>query len=161
MSKFKADTADGLSFEISSEILDGLDITDNGDGSFHLIYNNKSYNIELLESNYLEKKYVLNINEKEISVGLKDELDLAIEKMGFSSKKAESGGQIYSPMPGLVIRLEKQEGDEAEEGDVLMILEAMKMENIIKSPFKSVVKKIHVKEGETVSKRQLLIELEG
>jgi biotin carboxyl carrier protein len=159
MSKFKVDTADGLSFMISSSELDKLDIIENQDGTFHLIYENKSYNIELLEADYLNKNYILNINEKEISVSLKDELDMAIEKMGFSKKAAEIGGEVVSPMPGLVIRMEVNIGDTVKKDDKLLILEAMKMENIIKAPVDGVVEKIVVKEGETVSKKQLLLVL--
>jgi len=160
MSKFKIDTTDGLSFEISSEELDQLDVIENEDGGFHLIYKDKSYNIEILESDYLKKSYILNINEKEIALSIRDDLDVAIEKMGFSKKTDEVGGQVLSPMPGLVVRLDQTIGAEVKNGDILLILEAMKMENIIKAPSDGKIKNILIKEGETVGKHQLLIELE-
>lgn len=159
MSKFKITTADGHSFDIESNELENLDIIDQSNGRYHLIYEGKSYTVDVLEADYLNKSYVLNVNEKEIALNIKDELDMAIEKMGYSVKSASTGGKIESPMPGLVLKIAVQEGDEVEEGDVLLILEAMKMENIIKSPIKGQVKKILVKEGETVAKKQLLIEL--
>ncbi len=67
------------------------------------------------------------------------------------------GTPIESPMPGIIIRLEKNVGDSVEEGDVLLILEAMKMENSITSPASGVVKEIRCKEGENVQKGQVLV----
>lgn len=75
-------------------------------------------------------------------------------------KKVEapvSGTPVEAPMPGIIIRLEKNVGDRVEEGDVLLILEAMKMENSITSPTSGVVKEIKVKEGDNVSKGQVLV----
>ena len=160
MSKFKISTTDGLTFDIDSSELDSLDIVENKDGSYHLIIDQKSFNIQLLESDYLNKSYVLNVNDKEIALDLKDELDMAIEKMGFSRESTGSGGKVLSPMPGLVIRTEVCIGQAVKKDDVLLILEAMKMENIIKSPIDGKVKDILVEEGNTVAKKQLLIELE-
>lgn len=160
MSKFQITTADGLVFEVDSAQIDALDINKNKDGSFHLIHEGRSYNIEVLESDYLNKSYVLNINEKEISLSLKNELDMAIEKMGFSEKSALSGGKVESPMPGMVLNVAVKEGNPVKKGDLLVILEAMKMENIIKSPADGMVKSIHVQQGDTVAKKQLLVELD-
>lgn len=159
MSKFTINTTDGLSFDIDSRELESLDIIEHSNGRYHLIFEGKSYTVDVLESDYLNKSYVLNVNEKEIALKIKDDLDMAIEKMGYSMKSASSGGKVESPMPGLVLKISVQEGDEVEEGDVLLVLEAMKMENIIKSPVKGQVKKVMVKEGETVAKKQLLMEL--
>ncbi len=62
-------------------------------------------------------------------------------------------------IPGIILDIAFNKGDEVKEGDVIMYLEAMKMKNIIKAPFDGVIKKIHVKEGEIVSKNHLLVEL--
>ena len=159
MNKYKITTTDGLSFDIHSEELKSYDIVENKDGTFHLIHDGKSYTVEVLEADYLNKSYVLNINEKEIALDLKDELDQAIEKMGFSQKATFSGGSIESPMPGMVLEVDVKVGDKVQQGDVLLILEAMKMENIIKSTIDGKVEAVHVSEGDTVAKRQLLIEL--
>jgi len=114
----------------------------------------------VLEFDHLNKSYVLNVNEKEISLFLKDELDLSIEKMGFSKKAASTGGKVFSPMPGQVIRVAKSSGDQVEEGETLLILEAMKMENVIKAVASGLIRAVHVREGDTVAKQQLLIEIE-
>lgn len=69
-------------------------------------------------------------------------------------------GAIISPLAGVVISVLVSEGDTAEEGQELLILEAMKMENRITAPSAGKVKAIHVSEGESVPESHLLLELE-
>ena len=68
-------------------------------------------------------------------------------------------GEIHAPMPGLVLEINVSEGQEVEKGDPLLILEAMKMENVIKAPGNGIIKKIHVEKGNPVEKNELLVEL--
>jgi biotin carboxyl carrier protein len=63
-------------------------------------------------------------------------------------------------MPGLVISILVEEGQEVQKGDSLLILEAMKMENVIKAAGKGVVKSIKVQQKNAVEKNQILIEME-
>ena len=63
-------------------------------------------------------------------------------------------------MPGKVIKIKVKEGDEVKKGDTLLILEAMKMENEIKSGLEGVVKTIHCKEGQALDSGVLMMELE-
>ena len=67
--------------------------------------------------------------------------------------------EIYSVIPGTVIKIFVQEGQKVKEGEVMMILEAMKMKNKIIFPIDGVVKKIHVKEDQRIPKGHLMIEL--
>jgi acetyl/propionyl-CoA carboxylase alpha subunit len=69
-------------------------------------------------------------------------------------------GELRSPMPGKVIKLLVTSGAAVRKGDLLMILEAMKMEHKILSPGSGVVKKIHFAEGDRVSQAVELIEIE-
>jgi len=62
-------------------------------------------------------------------------------------------------MPGLILSVNVKENQEVKEGEILLILEAMKMENAIESPKNGVVKSINIKVGNTVSKGALMIEL--
>ena len=63
-------------------------------------------------------------------------------------------------MPGVVIRVLASEGDRVEPGQPLVVLEAMKMETPLVSPYEAVVRRVHVAEGERVDGGALLIELE-
>ncbi|HOI95848.1 MAG TPA: pyruvate carboxylase subunit B [Syntrophobacter fumaroxidans] len=68
----------------------------------------------------------------------------------------EGGTKLEAPMPGMVIRYEVKEGDSVKEGDVVMILEAMKMENSITAPAAGVIKQICCKDGQSVQKGDVL-----
>jgi pyruvate carboxylase subunit B len=60
-------------------------------------------------------------------------------------------------MPGMIIRYEVIEGASVSEGDVLLVLEAMKMENSIASPASGTIKQIRYKDGDTVQKGDVLV----
>jgi biotin carboxyl carrier protein len=72
------------------------------------------------------------------------------------------GGQstLTAPMPGVVIKVLASEGDRVEPRQPLVVLEAMKMETPLVSPYEAVVRRVHVAEGERVAGGALLIELE-
>ena len=72
-----------------------------------------------------------------------------------------SAYEIQSFIPGTVIKIFVQEGDVVKEGDPLLILEAMKMQNRIDMPFTAKIKRIEIAEGERVAKDTLMIELEN
>ena len=68
--------------------------------------------------------------------------------------------EVYSIIPGTVIKFYVEEGDFVKEGEPILILEAMKMENIIRMPYDGIVKRIHVSEGVRIPKNSLMLELE-
>lgn len=67
--------------------------------------------------------------------------------------------RVKAPIPGLISRVLVAPGDRVETGDPVVILEAMKMENEIRSQATGVVQKVHVKEGDTVLRNELLLEI--
>ena len=71
-----------------------------------------------------------------------------------------AAGDLVTDMPGKIVKVMAQEGSTVQIGDTLLILEAMKMENEIKSSMDGVIKAVHVKEGETVDSGTLMIEIE-
>ena len=80
------------------------------------------------------------------------------------NRNAGGGGaaesKIFSPMPGKVVKVLVSEGDPVQEGETVVIISAMKMESEYKAPRDGVVKKVHVKNEDTVDGSQVLIELE-
>jgi acetyl/propionyl-CoA carboxylase alpha subunit len=77
--------------------------------------------------------------------------DILVQEDVFGSLETGGGnGQIVSPMPGKVIKINVKEGDEVKKGNVLLIVEAMKMENNIISPKDGIVEKVNVKAGDMV-----------
>ncbi len=71
-----------------------------------------------------------------------------------------AGGEVFPPMPGRVLEILVQEGDEVETGQTLLVLEAMKMQNEIKAEGPGVVKEIPVAEDETVEASDVLMVVE-
>lgn len=67
---------------------------------------------------------------------------------------------LYSHIPGTVLRLDVKEGQEVQEGDVLLVLQAMKMNNKLTAPFPGKIKKISVTAGDRIPKGTLMIEME-
>ena len=81
---------------------------------------------------------------------------------GYKPSGLSSGatGELFTQMPGKVVKINVSVGDQVNAGDTILILEAMKMENEIKSGVSGTVKTIHVKEGEALDSGVLLLEIE-
>ncbi|MFO0323051.1 MAG: acetyl-CoA carboxylase biotin carboxyl carrier protein subunit [Bacteroidota bacterium] len=134
------------------------DIIKVSDGVFHLIKNNTSYLLEIVKHIQDEKKLIVKINNSSHTLIIKDKYDELLDNLGldtFASKKISS---IKAPMPGMVFKILVKELQEVKKGDPLIILEAMKMENVLKSPTDGIIKKINVNQGVAVEKNQLLIQ---
>ena len=78
----------------------------------------------------------------------------------FDQLSGKGHGRIVSPMPGKVIKINVKKGDEVKKGNILMIIEAMKMENHISCPADGVIEKVNVKVGDMVNGSTRLVELE-
>jgi biotin carboxyl carrier protein len=82
--------------------------------------------------------------------------------------RAASGGAVAqrgefhlkAPMPGLVVAIPVEEGQAVEKGDVLVILESMKMQNELKAPRGGVISRVRVTKGDSVDQRQTLLSVE-
>jgi len=128
-------------------------------GALHILYNNHSYNAELVGYNSEEKLISLKVNNSRYDIKLKDDTDELLERLGLGQKHNKVQN-IKAPMPGLVLDIKVKAGDAVKKGDALLVLEAMKMENIIKAPGEAVVKKVNAEKGKPVEKNQVLIEME-
>jgi len=135
-----------------------FDMIENTKTSFHILKDNKSYNAEIVSHNVLEKTFQIKINQTIYSVSLKDKYDELLHKLGLDKILNNKLANIKAPMPGLVLNILVAEGADVKKGDALLVLEAMKMENILKSPADAKVKKVSVKKGVAVEKNQILIE---
>lgn len=148
----------GGTISINDKVFNG-DIKQVGPYSYNIIYNGESMNLEVLISDSKSKKHQLKINGKVVDVQLEDKYDELLKKLGMDASSTQKVGDLKAPMPGLVVNIPVSEGDEIKKGDVLLILEAMKMENALKAVADATVKKIIVKTGQAVDKNQVLIQL--
>lgn len=137
-----------------------VDIHQYGERLFHSIHRQSSYAIELLEADYPRKQFVFKIRGKVVTVQLQDELDRLVEQLGMAQSAEAVVKEVTAPMPGLIVGLTVEAGQAIEQGDSMLTLEAMKMENVIKSPVDGTVATIHVKAGDSVDKNQLLVSFE-
>ena len=144
-------------FIVNGNFLDWT-ITKIRDRHFTVNYNGQSYHLEVIEVDTQSKAVKLKLNNKPCEVQLKDRSDLLLEKLGMNNLQQKSVKDIKAPMPGLIFDIKVQEGQEVKKGEPVLILEAMKMENILKSPSDGIIKTIKVKKGESVEKNQVLIQ---
>jgi biotin carboxyl carrier protein len=142
-------TIDGKSFE--------WDVIEVKNGSFHILKDHKSYNLEVIKADAAEKTFLVSVNGNKYQLDVKDKFDELLKSLGFDNLNAKKVNEIKAPMPGLVLDVRVSVGDTVKKGDPIIVLEAMKMENIIKSPTDGTVSKINVKKGVAVEKNQVLI----
>ncbi|MBF9251882.1 biotin/lipoyl-binding protein [Pontibacter sp. 172403-2] len=158
-------TANGKTRQVDIQkdniLLDGApfswDISPIGPGTYHIIKDSKSYTAEVVSADYQAKTFTFKINGITQTISVKDRFDLLLDKLGMSDANAQKVNDVKAPMPGLILAIKVQPGQEVKKGDPLMILEAMKMENILKSPGDGVVKEVKVQERQNVEKNQVLI----
>lgn len=158
--QFKVTVNDSLSFSITNEDIVGIDALPTSATSYHILQDNKPFLAEIVGSNFNQKKYNVKVNNSSYDVDISDGLDLLIKEMGFSLSSVKNIGSIHAPMPGLILEINVRVGQAVNEEDPLLILEAMKMENVIFSPRDGIIKSISVNKGDAVEKKQLLIEFE-
>ena len=144
-----------------SFILDGNKITPDiievSPGIFNIIMNNRSYNAEILQHNSNEKTFVIRVNNNTYTLELRDKYDELLKALGMDNSTAGKATDLKAPMPGLVVEVAVIEGQEVKKGDKLVVLEAMKMENILKATSDAIVKKVITVKGRTVEKNETLI----
>jgi len=128
--------------------------------NFHIIKDNQSYRATVISINHEEKTMLINVNGNDYEISIKDKYDLLLQQMGISSKSSALINTFKAPMPGLIREIVAAEGATVSKGDILLILEAMKMENALKSPRDGKIKKVNISTGNAVEKGQTLIEFE-
>jgi len=106
------------------------------------------------------ESFTITTGNKQIAANIDDEFIYTQKQKSTHSSQDNHAKNLLSPMPGLIIDVLISTGDLVKKGDPLLILEAMKMENIIKAPSDSCIKNILVKKNQSVEKDQLIIEFE-
>lgn len=161
---YKEDTAHEIELDNQQIKIDGkateIDLVKLLDNKFHILQNHKSYKLEVIHADYNLKRFSIKVNNNIYDLNLQTELDLLLDKMGMSASADEKMDSVKAPMPGLVLDVLVESGQSVKKGDNLLILEAMKMENIIKASGNGVVKNILIQKKDAVEKNQLLIEME-
>ncbi len=125
---------------------------------YHIINHLKSYQAELVTFDAAAKTAQIKVNGNIYQVTAKDQFDMLLEQMGMSDLNSVRVSDLKAPMPGLVLSIFVQEGSEVKKGDNLFVLEAMKMENIIKAPADVKIKAVKIAPHDKVEKGQVLLQ---
>jgi biotin carboxyl carrier protein len=117
----------------------------------------KVFTFRCLSVNTEEKTVTLLYNANKYTLKITEPLDELLKSMGLENALTPKISEVKAPMPGLVLDILVKPGDSVKKGDKILILEAMKMENAIKSPIDAVISEIHVSQGNAVDKNQSLV----
>jgi len=139
----------GESFELSSR-----EVFNN---SFEVDYKGETFQVQLVKADWSDKTLVVRVNGMKHELQIKDQFDLLLEKMGLGAMTVKKVSDVKAPMPGLVLDILVDPGQEIGKGDPLFVLEAMKMENIIKSPAYGLIASIEVEKSQAVEKNTVMI----
>ena len=146
-------------FDVQAGEADALNMVSLSNNSYHILKNNKAYKADIDHVDFKSKTFQLKINGTQYAVKINDKYDRLIDQLGMKVGTVQKVGDIKAPMPGLVLEVAVEVGATVAKGDKVLILEAMKMENVIKAAGDGVVKAIHITKGTAVEKGQLLIEM--
>jgi len=158
--KFRLSVNQSETFDKTEKDLSQLDAIITSTSEFHILHHNKPFLATIIEADFQNKTYTVEVNQNSYTVEIANELDILIKEMGFEVGKTKQINAIKAPMPGLILEINVSVGQEVKENDNLLILEAMKMENSFSSPRDGIIKSIAVSKGDAVDKGQLLIEFE-
>lgn len=131
-----------------------------GDNVYAVRNGDSNLILEVLKVDLADKTMTIRSSHRTFDIVFKDELDLVLDKMGIKRSTDVVSKNIKAPMPGKVLEVLAKVGDKIMKGDNVLILEAMKMENVIKAEMDCIIKKIHINKLENVEKNQILIELD-
>ena len=157
---YKVKVNGALELSVSNSELEALDAIQTTNSKYHILQDGKSYSAEITDSRFSEKTYEVKINNNTYNINIYNDLDQLIVDLGFEIGNSKKVDKIVAPMPGLILEIIVKIGDAVRENDPLLILEAMKMENMISSPREGIIKNITAVKGEAVDKNQLLVEFE-
>jgi biotin carboxyl carrier protein len=150
----------GFIFSFTKDEIDKADLVTLSPGSINIIKDHQSSTAKVLEAHASAKRQKIEIEGEIFDIEIKHDLDQMLEQMGFGKAGIKQVKEITAPMPGLVLEIAVTDGQEVKEGDKLLILEAMKMENSIMIQTSAIIKKVSVSAGQAVEKGQVLVELE-
>ena len=147
-------------FSFTQEQVDAIDLLQKSPAEFNLLKEHGSINAVIIKADQSAKKQTIEIEGEKFDIRIKDELDQMLDRMGLNSVAGKQIKEVKAPMPGLVLEIAVSEGQQVREGDKVLILVAMKMENSIMINTDATIKRIAVSAGEAVEKGQVLVELD-
>lgn len=127
-----------------------------GENRYSLIWENRSY---LLRFTRRDGQICVNSDGREYVVRIETEQERRIREMTSGREEEQHDVTLKAPIPGLVTKIYTMAGEKINKNDPVLILEAMKMENIIKAPYSCVVSDVLIKTGQSVEQDAALVKL--
>lgn len=131
------------------------DVSKVSDNLYHVIKDHRSFNVEILAD--VEGKRQIKVNDTIYETETINKFDELLKSLGMEKGGAGIVNELKAPMPGLVLDIDVKPGDQLQKGDRILVLEAMKMENVIKAPADVTIASIEVEKGKTVDKNQVMV----
>ncbi len=152
---------DNWSFDGNAVIAtDGAVIKWDDNTFFTINFNGNTFNGEVIKEDIENNNLELKIGHRVFKISKKGELDALIAELGMDAPKVRKLKELQAPMPGRILSIAVEIGQEINVGDDILSLEAMKMENILKAEGTGIVKAILVNAGDVVEKGAIIIDFE-
>lgn len=135
-----------------------LKIVEDEKGFSYIIFRNKKYHVEILEKN--QNKYIIMINGVWHSFSVETPISFKRRKTLSKNGSVSRVENVMAPMPGKIVEIMVEENSDIKEGEPILILEAMKMQNEIVSNVNGKIRKINIKNNDNVIKDEVMIEIE-
>ncbi|MGD2034184.1 MAG: acetyl-CoA carboxylase biotin carboxyl carrier protein subunit [Bacteroidales bacterium] len=155
--KYKIVNPFSENIKINSKKVD-IKIFDDENGFTYLLYKRKKYLVEIVEKS--QNKYTVLLNGVSYNFSIETPISYKRKKYLDKNKSKTKVELVGAPMPGKIVDIMVDTGAKVKEGEAILILEAMKMQNEIIAPVSGVVKKIFVRQDNVVNKEDVLIEIE-
>ena len=128
-----------------------------GPHSFQVVQGGRNFRVHVVSVDTQAQTVVLKVNGKRAVVKLTTEIDRMLQRLGIHAKSNARASDVRAPMPGQILSIPVVPGQAVEKGDPILVLVAMKMENVIKAASAGTVAKVLVQPGENVQKGQTLL----
>jgi len=143
---------DGVTYEVDFDPVGNQPV-------FSLIIDGKSYEafVYRSENEGQQNDWQVLMNGRLFPVNVEDEREKRLRAAARSRVVERGEFLLRAPMPGLIVSIPVSDGQEVSQGDVLVVLESMKMQNELKAPREGTVRRVRVKAGDSVEQRQILL----
>lgn len=135
-----------------------LKIVEDEKGFSYIVFKNKKYHVEILEKS--QNKYIVMINGVWHSFSIETPISYKRRRTLSKNGSASKVENVMAPMPGKVVDVMVEENSDIKEGEPILILEAMKMQNEIVANVNGKIKKVNIKNNDSVMKDEVMIEIE-
>lgn len=152
--QFTVDVLDKRHVSLGDQIMDVDFENISGQPVYSLVIDGKSYEAYVYEG---ENELQVLLQGQQYPVKVEDEREKRLRAAAGGTVSETAEFHLRAPMPGLVVAVTVEADQQVAKGQVLIILESMKMQNELKSPRAGKVTRIRVKPGETVEQRQTLL----